>query len=318
MAEPWIDSISPNTGLPGGRYLLTIIGGDFELPPSPPVAGFVGGGVPETVRIEINGERAAAVKVWTDGLITCLAPAFRGDPALLSAAPGLDVDVVITNLTGPESATYDGAFTYARQDFTRGDGPLAHVLRTLLREFRRQVLEYIAFSTQVDFDGSTADLLDVIELSRVPAIGLFGPKISENKFRRSCERPVSRDEPNLEFSVYRGPRVVDMEFEATIHAKGETQAAHLAEEFVQFFERNQRLSVDRDPDDASKGRVEFDMFLTDGPSRSGSPNDSDVLSYSATFRIEGVSIDADSPIAIDWGSITADSPEALEMQEERL
>lgn len=301
--------MTPSFGHPGGKELVRIDGADFELPPAPPATGYVGGSSPTTVEIEFDGEPADEVKVWTSGLITCLVPPFRGDPSALSASPGLAVDVTIRNLTGPEEATFVGAFTYQRPDFSRADGPLRHVLRTLIRGLRREVIDYIAFATQVDFDGSTGDGLDVVELAQIPALAIFGPSISENKFRRTSERESTQDLGLLTYTKKRRPRISDLSFDVTISARGMMELLHLMQELTVFFERNPYLEVDADTTDPSAGRHSFDMFLETGPNRTGSANTDDVYSASATFSIRGVPIDADDGTQIEWGKVLDDPPE---------
>lgn len=316
MAVPTLTSITPSSGHPGGRELVRIEGTNFELPPTPAATGYVGGSCPETVQVEVDSEFATEVKVWTSELITCLVPSFRGEPSALSASPGLSVDVLIRNLTGPEEDTFADAYTFARANLARTDGALKHVLRTLVLELRRQVIDYIVFATQVDFDGDTADTLDIVELAEIPALSLFGPDITEDKFRRSSERPTVQNVPTLEYERKRTPRVFTISFEATLTARGVMELAQLTTELVNFFTRNPKLSVNKDTSDPTAGRVEFDMFLNSGPSRTGSANADDVYSATASFAIHGVPIDADEGTRVEWGKMLDDPPD-VEMSYEQ-
>jgi len=309
MAAPTLTSITPSSGHPGGKEIVRIEGTNFELPPAPPVTGYVGGSSPETVEVEIDGEMADEVKVWTSELITCLVPPYRGDPSALSASPGLAVDVVIRNLTGPEEDTFAGAYTYARPSMARADGPLRHVLRTLVRQLRREVLDYIAFGTHVDYDANTGDALDIVELAQNPALALFGPDISENKFRRTSESENSQDIPALTYTKSRVYRICDLRFDVTITARGMMELTHLMQEFLSFFRRNPLLEVNADTTDPSAGRYGFDMFLDSGPSRAGGANNDDVYTASASFVVVGVPIDSDEPTQVEWGKVMDDPPD---------
>lgn len=309
MAVPTLTSITPASGHPGGRELVEIIGTNFALPPDPPATGYVGGSYPESVEIEFNGQAAIDVRVWTDQLITCLVPPYRDDPSVLNADPGFDVDVVIRNIGPPiEEDTFTDAFTYKRTDLARGDSVLRYVVRTLVRELRRQVINDIMPGKHIDFDGDPADSLDIVELARVPAIALFGPDIIEDKYRRSSAKPTTSSVSVLEFEKKRPARISILRFTATLTAKGQREGLNLSNEFIEFFNRYPRLVVDVDSTDSSAGTVEFDMFLTDGPSRSGSANDDQVAVYDASFEIHGVPIDSDVGARIEWGKMLDDPP----------
>lgn len=310
MAIPTLTGITPSSGHPGGKELVRIEGTNFALPPSPPSSGYVGGSYIETVEIVINGLPATEVKVWTDQIITCLTPAYRGSPSDLSADPGLSVDVIIRNIGPPEEEdTFLDAFTYKRTDLARGDSSLTHVVRQLIRELRRQVIDYVVVGSHIDFDGDPSDALDMVELAEIPAISLFGPDISEDKFRRSPKQPSTQEIGSLEYSKKREPRICILGWSITVTAKGQIEGLNLSNELVEFFNRNQRLVVDVDSTDPSAGTVEFDMYLVDGPSRSGSANDDQVASYTARFEIHGVPIDSDEGTRIEWGKMLDDPPD---------
>jgi hypothetical protein len=317
MATPTLTSVTPSYGHPGGKELITIEGTNFDLPPSPPATGYVGGDWDETVEVEINGEPCTDVKVWSATKLTCLTPAFKGLSSSLSADPGLDVDVLIRNIGPPaEEDTFTDEFTYKRTDLTRSDGPLRHVLRTLIETMRRQIIDNVVTSTAIDYDSSTGDSLDIVEIAEIPSIALFGPSVSEDFFRRTPERSSTQDVPNLEYEKKREPRVCILSFDATIVADSMMQGAHLVEEFVRFFNRNQTLTVDQDSTDPSAGTVDFDTYLTSGPARSGTANADGTYSFTSTFEIHGVPIDADEGTVIEWGSMLDDPADIEDSYEE--
>lgn len=295
---------------------MRVEGTGFELPPAPPATGYVGGSDPVTVEVEVDGRAASEVKVWSATLLTFLAPAYRGDPSALVASPGLAVDLTIRNVTGPEEDTFAGVLAYSRPSLARGDGPLKHVVRSLIRELRRQVIDNVAVATQVDFDGDTADALDVVQLAEIPALALFGPDIQEDRFRRTSERKATSDVPSLSYSKTRVPRVCQLGFEATLNARGVGELQQLQQELLTFFQRNPWLEVDLDTSDPSAGVRSFDMFLDSGPARIGSPNADDIYSASATFTIYGVPIDADDGSTVESGYMLDDPPDVDVSSEE--
>jgi hypothetical protein len=317
MATPTLTSITPSSSKPGGKQVVQIVGTNYDVP-TIPATGYVGGDPDETVQVLIDGRLATQVKVWASTLLTCIVPSYRGDPDSLTADPGLDVDVVIRNVGPPvESATFTDAFTYKRTDHTRTvDGPMKHILRTLRGEVRRQILNNVVFATSVDFDGDTSDTLDIVELAQIPGIALFGPSISEDKFRRNSERPATSDTGTLEYTKTRIPRVNILTFEATLVARDMGELMSLSQDVLDFFNVNTELVVDKDPEDADEGTVEYDMFLTDGPSRSGSSNTSDVYSATFTFTIHGVTIDGDEGVQIEWGKMVEDTDDFLTLEKE--
>ena len=316
MAVPTLISVTPDEFHPGGRQLVRVEGANFELPPAPPATGYVGGSDPVTVEVEVDGRAAEEVKVWSSTLLTFLAPAYRGDPSALASSPGLAVDLTIRNVTGPEEDTFAGAVAYSRPSLARADGPLKHVVRTLLRELRRQVIDNVAMATQVDFDGDTADALDIVELAAIPALALFGPDIQEDRFRRTSQREATSDIPSLTFSKNRVPRVCQLGFEATLTARGAGELQQLTQELIDFFNRNPRLEVDADTADPTAGQRAFDMFLDSGPTRVGTANADDIYSANATFTVHGVPIDADDGTQVEFGYMLDDPPDVDVSMEE--
>jgi hypothetical protein len=287
--------------------VIRIEGTNFDVPPAPPASGYVGGDSPVTVEVEVDGRAADEVKVWHSGLITCLVPPYRGDPAVLTASPGLDVDVLIRNVGPPiDEDTFVDAFTFQRADLTRDTGILVHVVKTLILELRRQVIQNIAVSTRIDYDAATGDSLDIVEIASVPGIALLGPDIQEDKFRRTSEKPNTQDVPTLTYTKKRIERTSRIAWDVTILGRGLTQALNLVSEFTEYFRRHPRLVVDRDSTDPAAGTVEYDLFLTSGPTRTGSANEDDVYGYAAGFEIRGVPIDADAGTQIEWGTMLDD------------
>lgn len=317
MATPTLTSITPSSSKPGGKQVVQIVGTNFDVP-AVPATGYVGGDPEETVQVLFDGRLATQVKVWASTLLTCIVPSYRGDPSLLTADPGLDVDVEIKNVGPPEeSDTFSDAFAYKRTDHTRSvDGPMKHILRTLRGELRRQILDNVVFATSVDFDGDTADTLDIVELATIPGIALFGPSIAEDRFRRNNDKPTTSDTGTLEFTKTRIPRVSILSFEATLVARDMGEMSSFMQDVLDFFNVNTELVVDKNPEDVSEGTVEYDMYLTDGPNRSGSPNTSDVYSATFTFSIHGVTIDGDEGVQIEWGKMVEDTDDFLTLEKE--
>lgn len=302
MATPTLTSITPDSGHPGGNYLVTIEGTNFEPHPSPAATGPTAKSLVRSVEVEIDGQAAGDVRVYSSTKLTCLVPKFLGDHTALSADPGYTADVVIRNIGPPiEQDTFVDAFAYQRADLTRNDGVLRHVIGELVLMMRREIISNIALSTHVDYDSTTSDNLDIVELAGIPGISLFGPDITEDVDRRHVAQRTVIDTATGEFVKYRRPRFCKVAFEATLHGQTSGEAIALATEFTNFFSNNVNLVIDADPGDPSAGTVSIPMFLTSDTSRSGTSNESSTFDMIATFELHGVEIDADDRVPVRWG-----------------
>lgn len=303
MVAPTISSISPGDGHPSGGYLIRINGANFELQPEPPESGYVGNDAQPTVEVEINGQQCSSVRVFSSEFLTCLVPRYSGEPSLLSVSPGLDVNVVIRNLTGLEETEYVDYFTYKRKDLTRSSGCLAHIVRSLILDMRRQIIDNIAINTHIDYDSSTDDSLDVVELAKVPGIALFGPTIIKSVSYQSIARELSSDIVALEYIKYDDHHVADIRFSATIVCNTINESMNLLNEFLSFFRNNRKLVVQKNTSDIDDGYVEYDMFLIGGVAGGQG------MEREAEFEIRGVPIDDDDWKTIEWGTILDDPPD---------
>jgi len=318
MAVPTFTSCTPATGHPSGRYLLTLVGTDFTVPPAPAATG-VATGPTETVQITINGRLATDVRVYSSALITCLCPQFKGEPSDLSHSPGYACDIVISNVGPPvESVTETDGFAYQRPDFTRTEGVLRNVVRTLVLDLRRQVIENVQTSRQVDYDAATGDGLDIVELAGVPGIGLYGPDMQPDNTRRHVARRPSSSLATFEYTRYQAPVYKRLAFEATLHAENLEEYLALATEFVLFFKNNLDLEVLSDDQDPTSDYVDIPMFLTSDPSRAGVADESSTITGVASFELHGVEIDADDRVPVRWGRVLQDLDTDLEIQGEAL
>jgi hypothetical protein len=314
VAAPTFTSITPDVGHPGGRYLVRIIGSSFRPHPTPPATGYVGGDLIPSMEVEIDGRQASDVRVYSTTELTCNVPAFRRDPALLET--GLDVDVVLRNLDPVEETTIAAAFKYQRVNLARGRGVLAHVVATLIDEIRRQVIDNVALSTDVDYDSDTGDLLSRVELAKLPGVALFGPDIRWNNVRREQKRTQRRDVPANEYEKFHEPDVVDIGFSAVVVANGSTEFLNLVQGFHLFFRRTPELVVDRDADDPNAGTVEIDLFLTDPPNKTSTANAGDTHSAGASLELRGVPLDEDDLLRLEYGTIL-DDPADVEISSEQ-
>lgn len=308
MTAPTISAIDPTIGHPGGRYLLRVEGADFQLPAPVAPTGYVGGEVEETVQVEVDGELATEVRVYSASLLTCLVPAFTGDPTDL--ATGLAVDVTIRNLDsgpGPEETTYPALLTYQRTSLARGDGIVVRIIREFILSLRRQVLDNIVLSTEVAFDPDTGGTADTVALAETPGIALFGPSIVEDVFRRRPKGRAVSNEAGTEYTEIREHTTVALGFEATIVTKDSVvELLNLGQEVVNYFRRNKWLTVAVDPTDPAQGTEDLELWLTTLPQVEDVVDLGGTRSSSFTCEIRAVPIDDDTLLPVGWGTILGD------------
>lgn len=308
MTAPTISAIDPATGHPGGQYLLRVEGANFQLPAPVAATGYVGGDVEETVQIEVDGELAAEVRVYSASLLTCLVPAFTGDPTDL--VTGLAVDVTVRNLDsgpGPEETTYPALLTYQRTNLARGDGIVVRIIREFILSLRRQVLDNIVLSTEVAYDPETGGTADTVALAVTPGIALFGPSIAEDTFRRRPTGQAVANQAGTEYTRNREHTTVTLGFEGTIVTKDSVvELLNLVQEVVGYFKRNPWLRVVVDPVDPAQGTEELELWLITFPSAEDVVDLGGTRSASFACEIRGVPIDEDTLLPVGWGTILGD------------
>lgn len=287
MAVPLIVSVQPAVGPTGGQNLVTITANNLREPPDAPPLIQTSGVLPETVHVDFGGELATGVRVISQGKLTCLAPIHDS---------GL-VDVTVTNLDDDgdpipgETATKAGAYTFSRPNLTVEDD-LTRLVRTFLRELRRQVVDEVSLAPHTDYDDETADFLQLAHIAKMPGIAVIGPDINENRFF-STNAKQSVDNGDGTFDIRRSPYTVDLQFEVVGVAELTVQKLNLMAAFTKFINRNKFLRMDRDPADPAAGRVQYEMDFTDDgePSATDRLNDSNIKAFSGTIIIRGFDLE---------------------------
>jgi len=305
MAIPSITSITPSSGPTGGGVLLQIAGTGFQLPPSPAPAGLTAPPVP-TVRVLLGGRAARDVRIVGPGLLTCLAPA--GDAGA--------ADVVVQNIDAAgvaiagEQAAAAGAFMYLRPALTT-EADLTRLVRRLLQELKRQVIDNVVLTVQTDFDADAGAELHLAQIAALPALVLLGPELSENRFYSLNQRPEVPTEPDR-FAQRRAPYTVDLGFTLIGVSDHTTELLNLMAASQLFFHRNKLLELDRDPANADAGAVRYEMdFTPDGDLKvTSQPNESNVRSFSGRFVVRGFDLEDLAGVAdegvVARGAVTRD------------
>lgn len=282
MSTPSIASLTPPTGPTGGLTLVEVQGAGFRLPLVPPLSGPTPPLQP-TVEVLIGGRRAANVRVVSAERLSFLTPAHdKGS-----------VDVVLRNLDEAgtlipgEEATMSGGFLYVQPQLV-AESDLTRLVRTLLRELKRQVLENVSLTVQTDFDAQTGDELHLAELASLPGLVLVGPELVENRFYSRNQLPEFPAGEGL-FARRRVPYTVDLGFTLVGATDHTTELLNLMAATELFFHRNKLLEMDRDEANQAVGRIRYEMdFTPDGDLKvTSQAGESNVRSFSGSFVIRG-------------------------------
>jgi hypothetical protein len=230
--------------------------------------------------------------------LTCIVPV--GDAGV--------VDVAVQNLDEAGEAIPGGkaiardAFFYARPSLTV-EADLTRLVRTLLHELKRQVLENVVLTVHTDFDASTDIELHLAHIARLPALVLVGPELTEDRFFSVNQRPEISTGPG-QFAQRRVPYTVDLGFAVIGVSDHTTELLNLLTVTQLFFHRNVFLELDRDPADAAAGSVRYELGIArDGALKvTGQPNESNVRSFSGRFVVRGFDLE-DLPGVADEGVV---------------
>ncbi len=289
-----ITSITPSKRQPSGGELVTIIGTDFDISDENEL---------DAVEVKFGTRKATKVRTrpnptLPDVLLTCILPRA---PRIAKGDNSVSVDVVLTNLVTSGSVTEVDGFTYERPSLVT-EQSYTNLIRTLIREMRNQIMENIRIATHTDFDVDVTDGESIIEVSKLPSIFLIGPELTENRFYSINKRPEPVDSGDpLKFDQIRVPKTVDVVFTLNGVSNSLLQILNMQHHVVMFFHRNKYLFVQRDPKDASKGEVRYEMDIIEGedPKLRQSLGNSNIRFFASQFVIRGVDIDELDQLVVD-------------------
>jgi len=172
MAVPTLIAITPATGPSSGGDLVRLRGTGFA----------------ERVQVVFGGAVAAVLNVRAAG-----GESFADvrTPAHASGA----IDVLLRNLAPDgapvpgEEATLLAAYRFLRAPIIR-EADLTRVVRGLLRELKRQVIENVSASVALDYDDTPSDGLNVVAMAKLPSLVLSGPRLVEKGGQRRIVRSL--------------------------------------------------------------------------------------------------------------------------------
>lgn len=303
------DISNPVEGPTAGSSLVEIYGNNFRLPPaSGPgptgtiVAGMVvDGEVPKTVSVTFGGVEALRVDVVKSNLLHVLTP----KTPLAATPPDYgtgDVDVVITNLDDAgdpipgESVTVPDGYSYRRPRIdATATSDLTRLITTFAEAWIKEVLANTMVTVSVDFDSDTGT--PEIDIASMPAIVLQLTAIPENKLFDDTRRPDEAigDNPDelRTVEIRNRPRTFDLEFDVVGVDNNTERLLNLLHACQNFMRDNTSIQMDRDPDDPSKGTVEYELdYQTGGAFTTALGNNaSDIRSFSGSVVIRGFQVE---------------------------
>jgi hypothetical protein len=214
-------------------------------------------------------------------------------PAHVEALVGVSVthfDAAGAPIAG-ERATLAEAYRYERPRIVR-EANLTQLVRALLRELKRQVLENVSLSVAVDFDDTALDGLDVRAIAALPSLVVTGPRIKENRFysTNAIDEELVAGPSGPEVRRRRSPLTVDLEFALTGASDRAVELLNLMSAVSTFLDRNRWLVMDRDAVDPSKGQVRWEMDAA-GELQTNLEGKDDVRAFTWGLVIRGFDID---------------------------
>jgi hypothetical protein len=287
MAKPTLTSITPASGPSSGGDLV-VLRGAFGA----------------RVAVRFGDAAATVISVRDDGGVSI---AQVRTPAHSEAL----VDVTIANLDNAgapivgESATLTAAYRFERPRIVR-EADLTRLIRTLLRELKRQVIENVSLCVALDFGEAALDGVDVTAIAKLPSLVLSGPRIKENRFysTNTLEEEIVAGASGLEIRRRRPPFTVDLEFAITGASDRAVELLNMTTALASFLDRNRWLSMDRDPSNPATGSVRWEMDAL-GELQTNLEGKDDVRAFTWGLVIRGFDIDEGLPV--DIGKSVADA-----------
>jgi hypothetical protein len=218
-----------------------------------------------------------------------------GDAVVFSRSYGEgEVDITIRNLDdngdpipGEEVVVASG-YAYARVQLAI-ESVLKRLVRTLVRELRRQVIPNVSVSEHTDYDDETGDLLNITQLATLPGLAIAGPDATPSRGEYRVHGQRTRRLENGETELLNAPCTNDLTFSITAVSDNKGEILNLQSLLAMFMERNPYLYMLRDAADPSQGSVRWEMqwLPGTGTNTSRALNDANLRSFGGTLVVVG-------------------------------
>lgn len=195
-----------------------------------------------------------------------------------------------------EHAALALAYRFERPAIVR-EADLTRVVRQLLRELKRQVVANVSASVSVDYDDTVADGQSIIAMAKLPSLVLTGPTLRQNRFYSAnvARYDVVGSPSGLEAVRRKPPFTVDLLFGVTAASSRAAELFNLMGAVATFFNRNRWLELLRDPADASRGVVRWELDA-DGDFRTQLASRDDVRVFTCGLVVRGFDVDEGLPL----------------------
>lgn len=281
MAVPTLTAVSPATGPTAGGDVVRLTGTGF----APQIAVLLGEAAAEVIGVrEEGGASVADIRTppHAEGTVDATLRNLADDGAPVAA----------------EDVTLAGAYHFLRPRIV-AESDLTRLVRTLLREIKRQVLANVSMTVSVDYDDATVDGMNVVAISKLPSLVLSGPRVVENRFF-STNEPHEDVVPGVsgpELVRRRPPYTVDLAFTLTAASDRTVELLNLMAAVATFLSRNRWVEMPRDPlaPDAGVARWEMDP---EGEMQTRLDGPDDVRVFSCGFLVRGFDIDEGLPLDV--------------------
>lgn len=236
-----IDAIEPRAGLTTGHELVSLRGT-----------------FPASVAVWFGDRRAQIESRGGGPVVGAEVIQVRTPPQVASL---VDVSVLELDARGGavagSRAILPASFRFARVSLGV-ESDLTRLVRTLLRELKRQVLENTSLAVSVEYPEDPDAVLAKIAEAKLPSLVLSGPRLRENREYSTNElgEEVVVGLSGAELRRRRPPLTMDLEFGVTIASDRAAEMLNLQSALVRFVRANRWITMPRDaaaPDGAIVG-----------------------------------------------------------------
>lgn len=287
----------PVEGPVSGSQLVEIYGDGFRLPNMDPVTVTVGDIVEApaspSVRVTFGGVSALTSDAVASNRLLVVTPPSPVELSTVDPVHGRQwgvgtVDVVVENVDDAgvpipgESVTLADSYTYRGVKLDSAtESDLARLVRTLLLELNRRVISNVMLTVDTDFDSDTST--EMVDIAKLPALVLQGPKLVENRFYSQNARQASAEQ------LRRKVHTVDLAFDLVGISDHPVESLNLMSLCTQFVESMPFLQMARDPSDLAQGHVqyEFDFDGFTGFELSTRPNSASLHTFGGSVIVRG-------------------------------
>ena len=267
-----VHSIEPSEGLARGGEVVRIRGSGFG----------------HRVEVHFGGVLASTILQRPEGAISIV------DVRTPPHSSGV-VNIFVQRLTlsahpvPGESVEIPSAFRFLRPRIIE-ESALTRLVRTLLKQIKRDVLENTSLTVAVDFG---VDGVEAIPIARLPALVLTGPRVRPNRFYSSNvprEEVVEVGSAQPELRRRSPAYTADLLFDITGSSRSTVELLNLMAATISFFNRTRWIAMTRSASNPRRGIVRWEMD-PEGDVRTVLDGPDDLRAFTYSFIVRGFDVD---------------------------